>query len=39
LAVEGKAQVHLLGATARHLASASGMILPERVLEEVKRLL
>lgn len=39
LAVEGKAQVHLLGATARHLASASGMILPERVLEEVRRLL
>lgn len=39
LGVEGKAEVHLLGSTARHLSSASGMILPERVLEEVKRLL
>ena len=39
LAAEGKTEVHLLGMLARHLTSGSGMILPDRVYEEVKKLL
>ncbi|MFA4837056.1 MAG: transketolase C-terminal domain-containing protein [Dehalococcoidia bacterium] len=39
LAVLGKAPVHHLGVTARHLPTGSGMILPARVLEEVKKLI
>ena len=38
-AVEGKAEVHLADATFRHLSSEDGMIMPGRVLEEIRRLL
>lgn len=38
-AVEGKAEVHLLGVLSRHSPTDGGMILPDRVLEEIKRLL
>ena len=38
-AVRWQVPVHLLGLWARHLPSPSGLIHPERVLEEVKRLL
>jgi 2-oxoglutarate ferredoxin oxidoreductase subunit alpha len=37
--VQGKVPVHLLGIWARHDPSPSGMIHPERVLQEVKSLL
>lgn len=36
-AVEGKSQVHFLGILARHLPTDGGMILPNRVLEEIKK--
>jgi len=39
LAVEGKAEVHFLGVLARHVPTSLGMIMPDRVLEEVERLL
>ena len=39
LGVEGKAPVHHLGILARHQPTSAGMILPARVLEEVKKLL
>ncbi len=39
LAVEGKAAVHSLGTLARHVPTSLGMIMPDRVLEEVQRLL
>lgn len=39
LAVQGRAQVHFLGALARHNPTDGGMILPDRVLEEILRLL
>ncbi|MDD5094591.1 MAG: transketolase C-terminal domain-containing protein [Dehalococcoidia bacterium] len=39
LAVEGRAPVHHLGITARHLPSGAGMLMPTRVLEEVKKLI
>lgn len=39
LAVRGKAQVHLLNMLAHHLPTDAGMILPDRVFEEVKKLL
>jgi len=39
LGVEGKAEVHFLGALARHVPTSLGMIMPETVLEEVERLL
>jgi 2-oxoglutarate/2-oxoacid ferredoxin oxidoreductase subunit alpha len=35
IGVQGKAEVHLLGALARHDPTDGGMILPERVLEEI----
>ena len=35
----GEAPVHFLGIWARHEATVSGIIYPERILEEVKRLL
>lgn len=37
-AVRGLAPVHLLGVWARHLPGPSGLIYPERILEEVKKL-
>jgi len=36
---EGKAEVHFLGVFARHLISDMGIIFPDRVLEEVKKLM
>jgi len=36
-AVEGRSQVHFLGVLARHLPTDGGMILPDRVLEEIKK--
>jgi 2-oxoglutarate ferredoxin oxidoreductase subunit alpha len=39
IAVEGKAEVYLVDATFRHLQSEDGMIMPGRVLEEIRRLL
>lgn len=39
LAVEGKARVDWLGVFARHLDTPAGLIFPERVLEEVKKIL
>lgn len=39
MAVEGKAPVHFLGALARHLPTEMGLIFPERVVEEIRRLL
>ncbi len=38
-AIKGEAEVHLVDATFRHLASEDGMIMPARVLEEIRRLL
>jgi len=37
LAVEGKSQVHFLGMLARHLPTDGGMIFPDRVYEEIKK--
>ena len=39
IAVEGRAEVHLADATLRHLSSEDGMIMPSRVLDEIRRLL
>lgn len=39
LAIEGQAQVHLLGIWARHQVTGSGVIHPERILQEVKTLI
>jgi len=39
MAVEGKAPVHFLGALARHIPTEMGLIFPERVVEEIRRLL
>jgi 2-oxoglutarate ferredoxin oxidoreductase subunit alpha len=39
IAVEGKAEVHLADASFRHMASEDGMIMPSRVLDEIRRLL
>ncbi|MEE8471464.1 MAG: 3-methyl-2-oxobutanoate dehydrogenase subunit VorB [Dehalococcoidia bacterium] len=38
-AIEGKAEVHLADITFRHLSSEDGVIMPGRVLEEIRRLL
>ena len=38
-AIEGKAEVHLADITFRHLQSEDGVIMPGRVLEEIRRLL
>jgi 2-oxoglutarate ferredoxin oxidoreductase subunit alpha len=38
MAVQGKAEVHFLGMQSRHLPTDGGMILPSRVLEEIRRL-
>jgi 2-oxoglutarate ferredoxin oxidoreductase subunit alpha len=38
-AVAGKAEVYLADATFRHLTSEDGMIMPGRVLDEIRRLL
>lgn len=38
-AVEGKTEVHLADITFRHLQSEDGVIMPGRVLEEIRRLL
>jgi 2-oxoglutarate ferredoxin oxidoreductase subunit alpha len=37
--VQGKTDVHFLGMLARHQPGAGGMIFPDRVLQEVKKLL
>jgi len=39
LAVGDRAKVHFLGMLARHNASTSGMILPGRVLQEIRRVM
>ena len=39
IGVEGKSDVYLADATFRHLTSEDGMIMPSRVLEEIRRLL
>ena len=39
MGVEGQAEVHLLGILARHLPHDGGMLMPNRVVEEVRRLL
>lgn len=38
IAVESKAEVHLVDATFRHVTSEDGMIMPTRILEEIRRL-
>lgn len=38
-AVQGKVPVHFLGILARHVPGPSGLIFPERILEEVRNLL
>ena len=38
MAVQGQAEVHFLGMQSRHLPTDGGMILPSRVLEEIRRL-
>jgi len=38
MAVEGRTEVHFLGILSRHLPTGGGMILPGRVLEEIRRL-
>ena len=39
LGAEGKAEIHFLGLLARHQGGELGMLFPERVFEEVKKLL
>jgi len=39
MGVEGKAEVHLADVTFRHMPSEEGMILPGRLLQEIRRLL
>jgi 2-oxoglutarate/2-oxoacid ferredoxin oxidoreductase subunit alpha len=39
LGAEGKSKVHFLGMFARHIGSDFGLILPDRVLEETKKIL
>lgn len=39
LAVQGRVEVHFLGALARHDPTDGGMILPDRILEDIKNLL
>lgn len=39
LAAEGKSEVYFLGMFARHVGSDFGLILPDRVLEEIKKIL
>lgn len=39
LGVEGKANVYFLGTFARHLPTETGLIFPETVLEEIRRIL
>lgn len=39
LAVQGKAEIHFLGILARHQPGSTGMILPRRILEEVKKII
>jgi len=39
LAVEGRSKVHFLGMFARHIGSDLGLILPDRVLEEIRKVL
>jgi len=38
VAAEGRAEVHFLGLLSRHLPTGTGMILPGRVLKEIRRL-
>ena len=38
VAIEGRAEVHLLGVQSRHIRTDGGMILPGRVLQEIRRL-
>jgi len=38
-AVQGRVPVHFLGIQARHIPGPSGLIFPERILEEARRLL
>ncbi len=39
IAVQGRVEAHLLGVLARHLPTAMGMILPDRVFEEIRSLI
>ena len=39
MGVEGKSDVHLVDVTYRHMLSEDGMIMPGRVLQEIRRLL
>jgi 2-oxoglutarate ferredoxin oxidoreductase subunit alpha len=39
LGVEGKSEVYFLGTFARHLPTETGLIFPERVVEEIRRVL
>ncbi len=39
MGVEGKAEVHLADVTFRHMPSEEGMILPGRLLQEIRRLM
>ena len=39
MAVQGRTDVALLGVQARHLPTDGGMILPGRVLQEIRRIL
>jgi 2-oxoglutarate ferredoxin oxidoreductase subunit alpha len=39
LGVEGKSEVYFLGTFARHLPTETGLIFPERVVEEIRRIL
>ncbi len=38
-AVEGRAEVHFMGVFSRHMPDCNGMIFPDTILEEVKKLL
>jgi 2-oxoglutarate ferredoxin oxidoreductase subunit alpha len=39
LGIEGKNEVYFLGTFARHLPTETGLIFPERVMEEIRRIL
>ena len=39
LGVEGKTEVYFLGILARHAPTETGLIFPERVVEEIRRIL
>jgi 2-oxoglutarate ferredoxin oxidoreductase subunit alpha len=39
LGVEGRSQVHFLGTFARHLPTETGLIFPEKVVEEIRKII